>query len=453
MFKRKIYEKLINWKQNHHNEYALLIEGARRIGKSTVALEFAKNEYDDYILFDFATESDDVKNEFNIHMNDLDTFFANIYVLKNKTLKSRNSLIIFDEVQMFPKARQAIKYLMKDNRYDYIETGSLISIKQNVTNIVIPSEEMSIKMFPMDFEEFLWAINDFSTADIIKNAFENKKPFDDSVHRKIMEKFRMYMCIGGMPQSIDEFIKKKNYEASDIVKREILKLYEEDIKKYDLIDRGKASTIYKTLTYQMTNKKAHFKYSLIDKNAREKNYIESLLFLEETMMVNIARNVEDPNTLLNLYLDYADIKMFYADTGLLISKAMQDNVCNENLYKSIICDKLSSNMGTIYENVVAQMLISNMHTLLFNKYKYKDETDDDKNVTKEKTYEIDFIIRKGKNIVPIEVKSSAYKNRKSIDNFYKKYNIKNHEKYIVYTKNMKFDDEYTYIPIYMVMCL
>lgn len=342
---------------------------------------------------------------------------------------------------------------MKDNRYDYIETGSLLSIKQNVSNIVIPSEEMSIKMFPMDFEEFLWANDDFDTASIIRNAFEQKKPFDDSVHRKIMEKFRTYMCIGGMPQSIDEFIKKKNYEASDIVKREILKLYEEDIRKYDLIDRGKASAIYKTLTYQMTNKKAHFKYSLVNKNAREKNYIESLLFLEETMMVNIARNVEDPNALLNLYLNYSDIKIFYADTGLLITKAMQDNVCNENLYKAIIFDKLSSNMGTIYENIVAQILITNMHTLLFNKYKYKDKNNSDKDTIKEKTYEIDFIVRNGKSIIPIEVKSSAYKNRKSIDNFYKKYNIKNHEKYIVYTKNMRFEDEYTYIPIYMTMCL
>lgn len=449
MYKRKIYDKLLEWKQNRHNEVALLIEGARRIGKSTIVEEFAKNEYDDYIILDFAKENDDIKNEFLTHLSDLDQFFANIFLLKNKTFKTNNCLFIFDEVQLFPKARQAIKYLIQDNRYDYMETGSLIGIKENVENILIPSEEHKIKMYPMDFEEFLWATNDNNTIDVIKKAFITKTPLDENIHKKIMEKFRSYMCIGGMPQAISAFINNKNYSSVETIKREILELYEDDIKKHNKKDNGKASAIFKTLPEQIANRKSHFKFSKIKKTARLQNYIESIDFLEESMIVNIAKNITDPQVLISFYADYSNIKIFFGDTGLFITQIMKDkeNISEEdNLYKKIIFNKMSANLGMVYENMVSQMLTAKGYQLLFHKYKYIENN-------KEKNFEIDFLLRHNDNIYPIEVKSSNYKNTSSLDNFYKKYTIKKHDKYIIYTKNYKYENDTTYLPIYMTICL
>lgn len=457
MFKRKIYEKLLYWKKNSHNKQALLIEGARRIGKSTVVEQFAKNEYDDYIIFDFSLENEDVKKQFDLNIGDLDTFFMNIFLLKNKTLKSRNSLIVFDEVQLFPKARQAIKHLVKDNRFDYIETGSLIGIKENVEGILLPSEEHIEKMYPMDFEEFLWATGNEPAIDIIKKSLSEKKELEDAIHRKIMEIFRVYMCVGGMPQAIDAYINKKDYNEVDIVKREILNLYENDIRKKNSKDGGNTSAIFKTLIEQISNNKSHFKYSIVKKTARAQNYINAIDFLEESMIVNIAKNLTDPNALMTMYTDYSKIKMFFGDTGLMITKAMidMDNsientstiIEKNNLYKSIIFDKIDSNLGMIYENVVAQMIKAKGYELIFSTYKYADNNKKD---SKEKKYEIDFIIRKGKHLIPIEVKSSSYKNHKSLDNFYKKFNLKQDKRYIVYTKDLKYEGEIIYLPVYMI---
>lgn len=449
MFKRKIYEKLKYWKDsNGGSKTAILVEGARRIGKSTLVEEFAKNEYDDYLILDFSIESDDVKNEFEKNIGNLDTFFMNIFLLKGKTLKTRNSLIILDEVQLFPKARQAIKHLVKDNRFDYIETGSLIGIKENVEGILLPSEEHIEKMYPMDFEEFLWATNDDITIDIIKKAMVERKAPDDSIHRKLMEKFRAYICVGGMPQAIDAYINTKDFSEVDNVKKEIISLYENDIRKKNLINGGKSSLIFKSLTSQIANKKSHFKYSTIKKSARAQNYIEAMDFLEESMVVNIARNISEPEVELTTTVDYTDIKMFMGDTGLLVTKAMNDNNDYENdLYKRIIFDKDSSNLGSIYENVVAQILKSKNYELLFNTYQFIDK---DSEAKKPKKYEIDFIIKNNKYIIPIEVKSSAYKNHKSLDNFYKKFNIKRDKSFIVYTKNYKEDGDVIYLPVYMM---
>ena len=449
MFKRKIYKKLKAWKDSGSgSKNAILIEGARRIGKSTLVEEFAKNEYDDYILFDFSIESDEVKNEFDKNIGNLDTFFMNIFLLKNKTLKTRNSLIILDEVQLFPKARQAIKHLVKDNRFDYIETGSLIGIKENVEGILLPSEEHIEKMYPMDFEEFLWATNDEITVDIIKKAIEEKKALADSIHRRVMEKFRTYICVGGMPQAIDAYINAKDYNEVDNAKKEILSLYENDIRKKNLIDGGKSSLIFKSLTSQIANKKSHFKYSIIKKTARAQNYIEAMDFLEESMIVNIARNISEPEVELTTSIDYSDVKMFMGDTGLFVPKAISDNKeYGNDLYKRIIFDKDSSNLGSIYENVTAQILKAKNYDLLFNIYLYVD-----KNLKsdKAKKYEIDFVIKNNKHIIPLEVKSSAFKNHKSLDNFYKKFKIKRDKSIIVYTKNYKVEDGITYIPIYML---
>ena len=456
MFKRKLYEKLKNWKDsNQSSKYAILVEGARRIGKSTLVEEFAKNEYDDYLLLDFSIESDEVKNEFDKNIGNLDTFFMNLFLLKDKTLKSRNSLIIFDEVQLFPKARQAIKHLVKDNRFDYIETGSLIGIKENVEGILLPSEEHIEKMYPMDFEEFLWATNSEITIDIIKKVLEERKAPDESIHRKIMETFRTYICVGGMPQAVDSFITTKNYINVDNSKKEILALYENDIRKKDLVNGRKSSLIFKTLTSQIANNKSHFKYSIINKSARAQNYIDAVSFLEESMIVNVARNLTDPQVELSTSIDYSDIKMFFGDTGLFITKAMSDNRDFENdLYKRIIFDKDSSNLGPVYENIVSQMLKAKGYDLLFNTYKYIDKIekfDEPDKINKTKKYEIDFIIRNNKHIIPIEVKSSAYKNHKSLDNFYKKFNIKRDKSYIIYTNNYKEEDNIIYLPVYMVL--
>ena len=449
MFKRKIYEKLLNWKKTkiHHNT-AILIEGARRIGKSTLVEEFAKNEYDDYLWFDFSIESDEVKNEFEKNISNLDTFYMNIFLLKNKSLKSRNSLIVFDEVQLFPKARQAIKHLVKDDRFDNIETGSLIGIKENVKGILLPSEEHIEKMYPMDFEEFLWATNDEITINIIKKAIAEKKALDDSIHRKVIEKFRTYMCVGGMPQAIDVFINEKNYSEVDKIKKDILVLYENDIRKKNSINNSKSSLIFKSLASQIANYKSHFKYSIIKKSARAQHYIEAMDFLEESMIVNIARNILEPELEITTSIDYSDIKMFMGDTGLLITKAINDN--NEygnDLYKRIIFDKDSANLGSIYENVVAQILKSKNIDLFFNTYKYLDKN---KKESKEKKYEIDFILKNNKHIIPIEVKSSAFRNHKSLDNFYKKFNLKKDKRFVVYTKNYKIEDDIIYLPVYML---
>ena len=270
VFKRKIYDKLLEWKKLSGGQSAILLEGARRIGKSTIVEEFAKNEYDDYIILDFARESKDIKQNFEDNMSDLDTFFRNLFLLKGKVLPPKKSVIIFDEVQLFPIARQAVKYLVADGRYDYIETGSLISIKKNVKDILIPSEEYKVKMYPMDFEEYLWANKDTITMPTIQNAFEKRKPLGDAIHRKVMQSFRTYMVVGGMPQAVDAFVNGKSYAEIDFVKRNILSLYEDDLKKYDDANREKASVIYKTIPEQLENHNSHFKFSLVDKNARYK---------------------------------------------------------------------------------------------------------------------------------------------------------------------------------------
>lgn len=290
-FRRKAYVKLLQWKELAAGTSAVLLEGARRIGKSTIVEEFAKNEYDDYMILDFARENRDVQNLFIDDMDDLDSFFRNLFLLKGRDLKGKNCVLIFDEVQLFPKARQAIKYLVADGRYDYIETGSLISIRKNIQNILIPSEEYRIKMYPMDFEEYLWALGDTVTFEAIKSAYERRKPLGDSVHRKIMKKFRTYMVIGGMPQAVSAFVEGKTFAQIDFIKRNILSLYEEDLAKYDRDNREKASVVFRTIPEQLENKNSHFKFSVIDKNARYQNYVDAVSFISESMMGNECINV------------------------------------------------------------------------------------------------------------------------------------------------------------------
>lgn len=443
-FRRKIYDQLLEWKETSHGRSAILIEGARRVGKSTIAEEFARNEYDDYLLLDFALETRDIKQNFEDNIGDLDSFFRNLFIIKGKELPKRRSVIIFDEVQLFPVARQAIKYLVADGRYDYIETGSLISIKKNVKNILIPSEEEKLNLFPMDFEEFLWAKGNTVTMPAVRSAFEERKPLGDAVHRKIMQLFREYIAVGGMPQAVAAYVNGDSYSEIDRVKQGILSLYEDDLKKYDSEEREKASLIFKTIPKQLSDHEMHFTFSEINANARYINYVESVEFVAESMMGNLCANVTMPDVLLEFYADRSNFKLYMGDTGLLVTQLIREGEETEGIYRALIYDKLSSNLGMIFENVVAQMLRSSGRELFFHEYRYVPD-----GTEKEKKYEIDFILVRNKKVCPIEVKSSGYSSHKSFDFFIEKYPIKVQDRYIIYTKDLKYSDGITYIPAYM----
>ncbi|MCR5628963.1 MAG: AAA family ATPase [Eubacterium sp.] len=447
MYKRKIYDSLKRWKKEVDGQSAVLIEGARRIGKSTVVEEFAKNEYKDYILIDFSTAEEAIKTNFD-NIGNIDVFFRNLFLLTKKKLEERNGVIIFDEVQFYPRARQMIKHLVKDGRFDYIETGSLISIKKNVKDILIPSEEECIKMYPMDFEEFLWANGDDITMDVIRDAFEKKKPLGEEIHRKILQEFRTYMAVGGMPQAVEAYVDGKDYRQIDRVKKNILNLYINDLKKHDSEENDRADVIFKSLPEQLSNHNSIFKYSVIDKNARMINCINAIDFLNESMIINNCVNVTAPEVTLELYADRRKFKMFMGDTGLLVSDIIKNSEDIDVIYRSLVIDKLGINQGMIFENMVAQMLRTKGYELYFHEFNYSKIKDNEG-----KKYEIDFLIVKGKRIVPIEVKSSSYKNHKSFDYFKEKYKIKMNDRYIIYTKDLSVEDGIVYIPIYMTYCI
>ena len=448
LFERKIYQKMKEWKQNFAGNSGLLIEGARRIGKSTVAETFAQNEYEDYILLDFSLESPDVRRNFD-NIGNLDTFFRNLFLLKGKELPAGKSVIIFDEVQLFPPARQSIKQLVKDGRYDYIETGSLITIKKNVQNILLPSEEYKIKMYPMDFEEFLWATGDRVTMPTVSNAFCNRSPVGDIAHRKIMQSFRTYMAVGGMPQAVEAFVGGASFRNIDFVKRNILDLYEDDLKKYDRENGEKASVIFRTIPAQLTKHNSHFVFSEVDKNARYKNYVDAVEFVAESMMGNICVNVTYPDVSLEMYEERNNFKLYMGDTGLLVTQIMRNGTETEDaLYKALIFNRLGINQGMIMENVVAQMLKAKGHQLYFHEYLYRAEENQ-----REQKYEIDFLTVRNRKIVPLEIKSSGYSSHQSFDYFIKKYPTPVEERFIVYGKDLMLRDGIVYIPFYMACCL
>ncbi len=449
IFQRKIYEKMLEWKSSFRGESALLIEGARRVGKSTVAEAFAQNEYQEYLVLDFARESAEVKRNFEENMGDLDNFFRNLFLLKGKELPRGASLIIFDEVQMFPLARQAVKYLVQDGRYDYIETGSLISIRKNVKDILIPSEEYRLRMYPMDFEEFLWAQGDTVTGQAIREAYKNQKPLGDGIHRKIMQRFRTYMAVGGMPQAVEAFVAGKSYQEIDLVKRNILRLYEEDLRKSDAETGGRTSAVFRAIPEQLSNHRAHFKYAAIEKGTRFYQYMESIDFIAESMMGNVCLSVTEPAGSLELFTDRSNFKLFLGDTGLLVTQIMQNRAeTDDDLYKSIIFDKLGTNQGMVMENLVAQMLKCKGYDLYFHTFKYRPA-----GAEREKNYEVDFLLVRGRRICPVEVKSSGYTNHKSFDYFLEKYPIKVNQRVIIYTKDLKKEGDLLFVPLYMTMCL
>ena len=446
MFKRKIYEELIKWKRISNGSTALLIDGARRVGKSYIAEEFAKNEYKSYILVDFGNVPNDVLHLFAQESSDLDLFFAKLSAFYGIKLFKRDSLIVFDEVQQFPRARQLIKYLVADGRYDYLETGSLIRLKKNVQDIIIPSEEEHIEMFPMDFEEFLWAMGDTVTVPLIKACFESKKPLGQALHRKIMNDFRQYVLVGGMPQSVAAYLNGKDFEASDMAKRRILKLYHDDVSKFAEGYEDKVFALFDGIPAQLSKKEKKYKLSSLGKKARFRSYEDSFVWLNESMIVNTCFNAADPNVGLALSADHSTQKCYMADTGLLVTQTFMDKAFTENgLYRAILFDKLSINEGMIMENVVAQMLRTNGHKLYF--YSRTDATN------RKNDMEIDFLITEGKKICPIEVKSNNYVSHSSLDKFRDKFSSKIGNSYILYSKDVIVKDGIIHLPIYMAMFL
>ena len=446
MFKRKIYEELIKWKRISNGSTALLIDGARRVGKSYIAEEFAKNEYKSYILVDFGNVPNDVLHLFAQESSDLDLFFAKLSAFYGIKLFKRDSLIVFDEVQQFPRARQLIKYLVADGRYDYLETGSLIRLKKNVQDIIIPSEEEHIEMFPMDFEEFLWAMGDTVTVPLIKACFESKKPLGQALHRKIMNDFRQYVLVGGMPQSVAAYLNGKDFEASDMAKRRILKLYHDDVSKFAEGYEDKVFALFDGIPAQLSKKEKKYKLSSLGKKARFRSYEDSFVWLNESMIVNTCFNATDPNVGLALSADHSTQKCYMADTGLLVTQTFMDKAFTENgLYRAILFDKLSINEGMIMENVVAQMLRTHGHKLYF--YSRSDATN------RKNDMEIDFLITEGKKICPIEVKSNNYVSHSSLDKFRDKFSSKIGNSYILYSKDVIVKDGIIHLPIYMAMFL
>lgn len=451
LFRRKIYDKFLTWKNETNGEKALLVEGARRIGKSTIVEEFGKNEYKSYLLIDFATATDEVKNYFRLHLNDLDTLYMLLSVHYGKQLYPRESLIIFDEVQMFPKAREAIKYLVADGRYDFIETGSLISIKENVKDIVIPSEERQIKMYPLDFEEFCWALGEETLVTYIRNCFNQKIPLDRSLHNKAMLIFKQYMLVGGMPKSIAAFLKnQKDFGKADLEKRDILTLYRNDIMKIKAQYRSKVIAIFDQIPGLLSRHEKRVVFSQITDGTTADQYEETFFWLSDSMVVNECRKTNDPNVGLSLNESDTYIKCYLGDTGLLVSHAFDENeLLEDEVYKQILAGKLNLNEGMLYENAIAQMLVANGHRLFFYTHYNAEKRRND--------IEIDFLISNNSKtkyqIYPIEVKSGSRYTTASLLRFNEKYKDRIGGSYIIHPRNLLFKDDILCIPPYMTICL
>ena len=442
MFRRKIYDKLLEWKTESDGRTALLIDGARRVGKSTVVEEFAKNEYESYILIDFSRASKAVKELFE-DISDLDYLFLQLQLQYKVDLHERRSLIIFDEVQQCPLARQAIKALVADHRYDYVETGSLISIKRNVKDILIPSEERKISMYPMDHEEFLWAVGDTITIPLLKKVFDSGKPVGAQIHRKLMRDFRLYMLVGGMPQAVNEYIETNNFRKVDQIKRDILNLYEDDFKKID--PTGKLSSLFDAIPAQLNKNASRYQVSSVLNGERAENILESIAELKDSKTVLVSYHANDPNAGMSNNKDLGKFKLFLSDTGLFTTLMFKDRDFTENIiYEKLLNDKLSANLGYLYENAVAQILTANGDALFYHTFM---------NESTRRNYEIDFILARKNKVCPIEVKSSGYKTHASLDAFSRKFSDRILDKYLIYTKDFAKDEDIFCLPTYLVQFL
>lgn len=428
--------------KNSDGKTALLVEGARRIGKSTIVEEFAKNEYESYILIDFTKASKEVLNLFD-DISDLNYIFLRLQLIYHKELHQRKSLIIFDEVQFCPKARQAIKHLVADHRYDYMETGSLISIRKNVKDILIPSEERQVQMYPMDYEEFKWALGDTVTIKLLRESFEKYQPLGDDLNRRMMRDFRLYMLVGGMPKAVSTYIETNNMRLVDEEKRDILRLYESDFMKID--STGKAAMLFKSILPQLEKNASRYQVSSVLENQRNSTVLELISEMESSKTVLVSYKSDDPNAGLTRTKDLENFKLFVCDTGLFTTMLFMDKDFTENIiYEKLLSDKLSVNLGYLYENVVAQILKANGNSLFY--YTFLDEKS-------RHNFEIDFLLARNNKVCPIEIKSSGYKTHASLDAFSEKYSSRILNKYLVYTKDLGKDKDVFSIPVYMTMFL
>lgn len=438
IFRRKAYDKLRQWKAESNGQTALLIEGARRVGKSTLARTFAENEYKSFILIDFSNVSDDVKRLFD-NVTNLDMLFTQLQFEYGVQLVERDSLIVLDEVQLYPRARQAIKHLVADSRYDYIETGSLISIKRNVRDILVPSEEDSIKMNPMDFDEFLWALGHETTATLLREIAMKRKPLGQAAHRKMMEFFRLYMLVGGMPQAVSKYLQTKNLAEVDNIKRKILKLYDTDFHKFD--QSGKTGRLYNDIPAQLLKNKSRYMPASVIGTKEPKDSEEAMISeLEESMTVNICYHTTNPANGLAMDYDKDYFKMYVLDTGLFVTLAFYDKDFPDNaIYRKLLYDKLDVNLGYVFENVVAQIIVASGRKLFYYTFPSPNRH----------TYEVDFLIAEGHKIRPLEVKSAGYKSHASLDAFCEKYSSKITSPTVVYAKDFSVEG-YTYLPVYLL---
>ncbi len=444
--KRKIYGRLLEWKEKDQGSCALLLDGARRVGKSYIARQFGEKEYRSYLMIDFAHMQREVREIFENDRNDLDLFFNKLSAYYRTTLYRRESLVIFDEVQRYPEARELIKYLVADGRYDYLETGSLISLKRNVENIVIPSEEEHVEMFPMDFEEFLWAMGDETTVPYLKQCFEELRPLGQALHRRVMNDFRQYILVGGMPQAVTAYLETKNFEDTDRVKKRILTLYRQDITKFAGGYEARVLSVFDGLPSQLSKTEKKYKLSSIEKEARFRDYENAFMWLTEAMVVNNCYNATEPTVGLAMSEEHTTRKCYMADTGLLVTHTFMDDWFTDNeLYRDILLDRMHVNEGMLMENIVSQELRAGGHRLYFYS---RSDTDN-----RENHMEIDFLIRKKRKICPVEVKSGVYRKHSSLDKFRRKFSGKIGQAYILYTKDILVREEVIHLPLYMAMFL
>ena len=442
VFRRKLYDKMLQWKAERGGSTALLIKGARRVGKSTLAETFAKNEYDSYLFIDFTEVSQDIRDLFN-DISDLDSLFLQLQFKFHTRLYPKKSVIVFDEVQNCPMARQAIRKLVNDGRYDYIETGSLMSIRKNVQNIRIPSEETRMTLYPMDYEEFRWALGDEVTIPLLNDAFEMRKGLGDAVTRQLLRDFRLYMLVGGMPQAVSKYIETNDLGAVDAIKREILELYADDFRKID--PTGKATKMFYAIPGQLNSNATRYQLSSVVEQGKKDRVEEIIQDMEDSQVVMIAHHSNDPNVGLPLHEDSDRYKMYLNDTGLFITLAFRDKDITENvIYQKLLNDKLSADLGYVYENVVAQMLKASGNELFYHTW----PTESGKH-----NYEIDFLLSRGSKVYPMEVKSSGYKTHASLDAFMKKYPERTAQGYLLYTKDMRKDSQILLTPVFMTMFL
>lgn len=440
IFKRKLYEQMLKWKQIKDGKTALLIKGARRVGKSTIAEEFARREYESYIVVDFANAPEGVWEAVK-NIADLNNFFFQLQFIYQVRLVERRSVIIFDEIQKAPLVRQAIKYMVKDHRYDFIETGSLLSIKKNIQGITLPSEETRLTMYPMDYEEFRWALDDEVTVPLLKEAFCSRRSVGDQLARKLLRDFRLYMLVGGMPQAVNTYLDTNNLSEVDQTKREIIDLYADDFRKTD--PSGKASRLFKAIPSELSKNASRYQVSsVLGRSAETTDMDELLEDMEDSLCVNFAYHANNPSVGLALHKDRSQYKMFVGDTGLFITLAFWDKDVTENvIYQKLLSDKLSADLGYVYENVVAQMLKASGNELFYHAW----PTPSGKH-----NYEIDFLLSRNSKLCPIEVKSSGYRAHVSLDEFCRKYSSEVSWRYLVYTKDIRKDGETLMVPVYMV---